>query len=117
MTQNAASVANIKGVANQTALLKWLDASNLYNGNLDINQITIDTAVSGTGLQWNDSGSDINSYTVTLIPIANSNMYTGTIKVKFNVGRIDFNLATIIEMDAYYGGSLPENPTNSEIFN
>jgi hypothetical protein len=43
-------------------------------------------------------------------------MYTGSIKVKFNVSRINFSRATTTSMDAYYGGSLPEQPSDAEIF-
>jgi hypothetical protein len=43
-------------------------------------------------------------------------MYTGSIKVKFNVGRIDFATANVTDMDEYYGGFLPMQPSDAEIF-
>jgi hypothetical protein len=91
-----------------------LDASTLYNGALDINQIKIDDVKSSTGLQWNDAGDDVDTYSVNLLPIDYSNMYTGEIKVVFNVGRINFSSATITNMSA--GGALAEDPSDLEIF-
>jgi hypothetical protein len=50
------------------------------------------------------------------MPVEGSNMYTGSIKVSFNVGRTDFGVASVTDMDDYYGGSLPQQPSNTEIF-
>jgi hypothetical protein len=115
MSEKASDISNIKGIDNQTNLLKWLDSTDLYDSALDINQLVIDTDISNNGLQW--SAAD-NVYEVSLKPIADSNMYDGSIQIKFNLGRINFAQATVLDMGAQYSdGKVPEQPSEIELFN
>lgn len=83
-TQNATNISSLKGDNKKTALLRWLDNSNLYNNGLHINQIDVTTPLS-----WDATN---NQYSFVINAKSGSNIYTNdSLTVAFKVGRININ--------------------------